>query len=65
MKDSQAGIVLRGGRKVLMEGNCCLRTRGIYVYGGAIVQCIVYSILPVEKFLELLLAQERVPGTSE
>ena len=34
MKDSQAGTVLRGGRKVLMEGNCCLRTRGIYVYGG-------------------------------
>jgi poly(beta-D-mannuronate) lyase len=33
MRDSKAGICLRGGRNVLVEGNYCLRTRGIRVYG--------------------------------
>ena len=33
MRDSKAGICLRGGQNVLVEGNYCLRTRGIRVYG--------------------------------
>lgn len=34
LRDSQAGIWLRGGQNVLVEGNYCLRTRGICVYGN-------------------------------
>lgn len=33
LRDSQAGIWLRGGQNVLVEGNYCLRTRSICVYG--------------------------------
>ncbi|MFC1635327.1 polysaccharide lyase 6 family protein [Planctomycetota bacterium] len=34
LRDSKAGIWLRGGQNVLVEGNYCLRTRGIHVYGN-------------------------------
>ena len=33
MRDSKAGICLRGGRNVLVEGNYCQRTRGIRIFG--------------------------------
>ena len=33
MRDSKAGICLRGGRNALVEGNYCLRTRGIRIFG--------------------------------
>jgi len=33
MRDSKAGICLRGGRNVLVEGNYCRHTRAIRIYG--------------------------------
>jgi poly(beta-D-mannuronate) lyase len=33
MRDSKAGICLRGGMNVLVEGNYCHRTRGIRIFG--------------------------------
>lgn len=33
MRDSKAGICLRGGRNTLVEGNYCRRTRGIRIFG--------------------------------
>jgi poly(beta-D-mannuronate) lyase len=33
MRDSKAGISLRGGRNTLVEGNYCRRTRGIRIFG--------------------------------
>jgi len=33
MRDSKAGICLRGGRNVLVEGNYCYRTHGIRIFG--------------------------------
>jgi parallel beta-helix repeat protein len=33
LRDSKAGICLRGGQNTLVEGNYCLRTRGIRIYG--------------------------------
>ena len=33
MRDSKAGICLRGGRNVLVEGNYCRRTSGIRIFG--------------------------------
>ncbi len=33
MRDSKAGICLRGGRNALVEGNYCHRTRAIRIYG--------------------------------
>lgn len=34
MRDSKAGICLRGGRNTVVEGNYCFRTRGIRVFGS-------------------------------